>query len=138
MRRRRYWTPAEDAALAKFVAERKWTVDDLAYLMDRQPPVIRKRCKHLGLTLRTSAEARAGCRFSLEARARMSAAAKRRWAEGKSTATILANLRSPAWHAYNATRWRAPDPATPEGRLYRKFREHMGAAKAKTMLGIST
>lgn len=136
MRPRRYWTDADDAALAKFVAERKWTVGDLAYMLDRQPAVIRKRLRRLGLTIRSSGEARRGMKFSIEARANMSAAAKRRWQEKPSEASRAA-LQGEQWQAYQAARWRTPPPGTEEYRTYRKFREHMGAKAAKSMLGLA-
>lgn len=134
MTARRKWTAADDAALRALVAEGRWDNTALADIMGRSRVVVRRHIDRLGLVNVTAQPGpKRGARLSIETRAKISEANRRRWRTQGMTPAMLEAVRKA--HAVNeATRFRCPAPGTPEGKHYRKVRDTLGVEAARAAL----
>lgn len=123
------WTASDDAILRREHAAGH-TDRGIAYIMGRERNSILKRRKKLGLA--TSYKPSGwpkGSRHTPEARARMSEANRRRWADPEFHRRMYPKACVSAALG-RASKFQPPPRGTPEYRLYSKLRDVLGREKA--------
>jgi hypothetical protein len=129
MKPRRPWTEADDAHLRRFHAE-GWKDGDIAYIVGREVGAIRRRRWRLGLPGMGKPGPAPGFKMSPEASAKLSERNRRSWQDPEYRAKLLPLLAAHR-DAANQRRFRRPDKTTPEGKIYRKIADELGARVAR-------